>query len=219
MTAVTMPSAVVEARPVWRGWLHTIAFFAAIPGTFVLVGRADHPSAKVAALVYGLGLMAGFGTSAAYHRLAHTPRARRIMQRMDHSMIFVLIAGTCTPICLLGLPTSWGVPLLCVVTAGALLGIVLKQFAFARYKYVEYALYPGLGWAVMATMPALVRTLSGPELTLLVAGGLVYTMGIPVLMWNRPNPWPDTFGYHEIWHTATVIAGACHFAMVSMLVF
>jgi hemolysin III len=97
MTAVTMPSAVVEARPVWRGWLHTIAFFAAIPGTFVLVGHADHPSAKVAALVYGLGLMAGFGTSAAYHRLAHTPRARRIMQRMDHSMIFVLIAGTCTP--------------------------------------------------------------------------------------------------------------------------
>lgn len=218
MTAVALPAAVVEERPVWRGWLHTMAFFASIPGTVVLLSRSDRTCERVTALVYGLALMLGFGTSAAYHRLARTPRARRIMQRMDHSGIFVLIAGTCTPVCVLGLPARWGVPILCIVAVGAALGIVLKQFAFARFKYVEYALYPGLGWAVVAGMPAMVHSLTAPELILLVAGGLVYTLGIPVLMWNRPNPWPHTFGYHEIWHAATVLGGVCHFAVVSMLV-
>jgi hemolysin III len=207
-----------EARPTWRGWIHTAAFLAAIPGGLSLLAAADQTADRVAVSIYTVGLLLGFGTSAAYHRLARTPRSRRIMQRMDHSMIFVLIAGTYTPICVLGLPKAWGVPMLCAVSAGALLGIVLKQFAFARFKYVEYALYPGLGWAAVITLPALVHSLSGGELACLLGGGLLYTLGIPVLMWNRPNPWPTTFGYHEIWHAATVLAGVCHFALVTALV-
>jgi hemolysin III len=219
MAAVTLPSVAPELYPRWRGWLHTGAFAAAVPGGLVLVLRASHASARVAAAVYAIGLLAGFGTSAAYHRLARTPRARRIMQRMDHSMIFVLIAGTYTPICLLALPRPWGIQLLCVVWTVAAIGILLKQFAFHRFKVLQHALYPGLGWAAVITAPALVRSLSGAELAFLAAGGLLYTIGIPVLALNRPNPWPRTFGYHEIWHLATVLAGGCHFAVVGLLVF
>jgi hemolysin III len=205
-------------RPTWRGWLHVGAFAASIPGAAFLLLRSDRASARVASAVYGAALLLGFGTSATYHRLARSVRARRIMQRMDHSMIFVLIAGTYTPVCLLGLPAAWGIPLLCVVMAGAALGIVLKQLAFARFRVLEYALYPALGWAAIATLPALVRTLSSAELTFLLVGGLLYTVGLPVLVRRRPNPWPRTFGYHEVWHASTVLAGACHFAAVGMLV-
>jgi hemolysin III len=219
MAAVTVSPHALEERPSWRGWLHTGAFIASIPGALALILRAEHASARVAAAIYGVGLLAGFGTSAAYHRLARTPRARRIMQRMDHSMIFVLIAGTYTPICLLALPPTWGVPMLAVVWTVAAIGIVLKQVCFARFKVIEHALYPGLGWAAVVTAPALVRSMSGIELGLLVAGGVIYTIGIPVLAFNRPNPWPRTFGYHELWHLATVVAGLCHFGLVGLLVF
>jgi len=160
----------------------------------------------------------GFGTSAGYHRLAHSERAQRVMQRMDHSTIFVLIAGSYTPVCLLGLPPAWGIPLLCVVWVGATLGILLKQFAFERLKMLEYALYPMLGWAAVVATPALLKGLTTVELSLLVAGGVLYTVGIPVLVFEKPDPWPRTFGYHEIWHAFTVAAGACHFVTIGLLV-
>jgi len=198
--------------------MHAVAFVAAVPGTVYLLVRASHAAAIVAAAVYGASLLIGFGTSASYHRLARSPRARRIMQRMDHSTIFVLIAGTYTPVCLLALPRAWGIPLLCVIGAGAVTGIVVKQFGVRRIKFFEYALYPILGWAAVAAAPALVHTMTTAELALLLAGGVLYTVGIPVLIRERPNPWPRTFGYHEIWHSFTVAAGACHFVAVGLLV-
>ena len=137
---------------------------------------------------------------------------------MDHSTIFILIAGSYTPICLLALPRAWGIPLLSVIWAGAVLGILLKQFAFNRLKALEYALYPVLGWIVVVAAPVLWRGMTTVELTLLVTGGVLYTVGIPVLVRGRPNPWPRTFGYHEIWHGFTVAAGVCHFATVGLLV-
>jgi hemolysin III len=179
---------------------------------------ASHAAAVVAAAIYTASLLIGFGTSAGYHRLARSTRACRVMQRMDHSSIFVLIAGTYTPVCLLALPPTWGIPLLSVVGAGALAGIVVKQFGVNRVKFFEYALYPILGWAAVAAAPALMRSMSAAELALLTAGGLLYTIGIPVLVRARPDPWPRTFGYHEIWHSFTVAAGACHFALVGLLV-
>jgi hemolysin III len=108
--------------------------------------------------------------------------------------------------------------LLCVVGAGALAGIVVKQFGVHRVKFFEYALYPILGWAAVATAPALVRGMSTTAIVLLAAGGVLYTVGIPVLVRGRPDPWPRTFGYHEVWHSFTVAAGACHFAAVGLLV-
>ena len=103
-----------EERPTWRGWLHVGAFMLSIPAGVLLILAADHASARVAASIYAASLLLGFGTSAGYHRLARRERTQAIMQRLDHSMIFVLIAGSYTPVCLLGLPTSWGIPLLCV---------------------------------------------------------------------------------------------------------
>ncbi|MSV81687.1 MAG: hemolysin III family protein [Actinobacteria bacterium] len=207
-----------EDRPTWRGWMHVGAFALAIPGGLLLILVAHSATARVAACIYAASLLLGFGTSAGYHRLAKRPRTQAIMQRLDHSMIFVLIAGSYTPICLLGLPTAWGIPLLCVVWAGALAGILIKQFAFEKLKVLEYALYPILGWALVVATPALLSHMTALELSLLLAGGLLYTIGIPVLVRERPDPWPRTFGYHEIWHTFTVAAGACHFLTIGLLV-
>lgn len=208
----------VHERPTWRGWMHVGAFAMAIPGGLMLILVASHPSAVVAAAIYTASLLLGFGTSAAYHRLARTERSQAIMQRLDHSMIFVLIAGSYTPVCLLGLPPAWGIPLLCVVWVFAAVGVLMKQLAFERYKVVEYALYPIMGWILVAAGPALFQRMSGVEVALLATGGLLYTIGIPVLVRERPNPWPRTFGYHEIWHGFTVAAGACHFATMGMLI-
>jgi hemolysin III len=205
-------------RPAWRGRLHTLAFFAAIPGAVFLILRASHPAAVVAASIYSASVLIGFGTSAGYHRLARSERACRIMQRMDHSTIYLLIAGTYTPVCLLAMPRSWGIPMLSAVGAGAVLGIVTKQFGVRRFRLFELALYPALGWAAVIAAPVLVTHLRPVELLLLVAGGVLYTVGIPVLVRGRPDPWPRTFGYHEIWHACTVAAGACHFAAVGLLV-
>jgi hemolysin III len=207
-----------EDRPTWRGWLHTGAFLVAIPAGVLLILAARSASATVGASIYVASLLLGFGTSAGYHRLAKRERTQQIMQRMDHSMIFVLIAGSYTPVCLLGMPAAWGIPLLCAVWLGAATGIVLKQFAFEKLKLLEYALYPILGWALVVATPALLRGMTALELSLLLAGGLLYTIGIPVLVRERPDPWPRTFGYHEIWHTFTVAAGACHFATIGLLV-
>jgi hemolysin III len=198
--------------------MHVVAFVLAIPGGILLIVLARSASATVGASIYMAALLLGFGTSAGYHRLARKERTQQLMQRLDHSMIFVLIAGSYTPICLLGLPPAWGIPILCVVWVGAITGVVLKQVAFERMKWLEYALYPILGWIVVVATPALFEGLTTTELSLLLAGGLLYTVGIPVLVRERPDPWPNTFGYHEIWHTFTVAAAGCHFATITLLV-
>ena len=190
----------------------------AIPAGLGLLMIADGLAARITTAVYLVCLLAGFGVSAAYHRLARTPRARVIMQRLDHSMIYVWIAGTYVPLCVMALPMSWGVPLLIVVGIGAALGIVVKLLAFERLNWLGYTLYPLLGWASVAAAPALWRYLTTAQLVLVVAGGLVYTIGIPVLFTRRPDPWPRTFGYHEVWHGFTVVAAGLHFAAISLVV-
>lgn len=208
---------VPERRPTWRGWLHTAAFAVAVPAGVLLILAADGPAAVVGAAVYVAGVLLGFGTSASYHRLARSERACRVMQRLDHSMIFVLIAATYTPVCLV-LPAAWGIPVLAAVWVGAATGVVLKQCAIGRLRVLEYALYPVLGWMALIAAPALVDTLSGAQIALLVAGGVLYTVGIPVLLVGRPDPWPRTFGYHEVWHAFTVAAATCHFVLVGSVV-
>ena len=198
--------------------MHAVAFFVAIPAGLILILNSHAAAARTGSAIYVASLLLGFGTSAAYHRLARSDRAQRIMQRLDHSMIFVLIAGSYTPVCLLGLPPAWGIPLLCAVWTVAFLGVALKQFAFARFRVLQYALYPMLGWAAVIPLPALINGLTSIELLLLFAGGILYTVGIPVLLIEKPNPWPRTFGYHEVWHSFTVVAGACHFAVVGLLI-
>jgi hemolysin III len=198
--------------------LHTWTAIVAIPASILLIIDAHGTAARVSASIYAASVLALFGTSASYHRIARSERARRIMRRLDHSMIFVLIAGTYTPVCLLGMPKAWGIPVLATVWTGATTGVVLKVTAFDRLRALNYALYPVLGWAAVVAMPVLFHRLTGLQLAFLIAGGVVYTLGIPVLLRKWPDPWPATFGYHEIWHVFTVVAGLCHFALVGLLV-
>lgn len=205
-------------RPTWRGWLHAVAFFAAIPAGLVLVMLADTAAARTSAAIYAATLAMMFGTSAAYHRLARSETARRRMQRADHSTIYLLIAGTYVPITMVVMPPRWGIPILAVIVTLAVAGIVLKTLVFERVKWLASALYPLMGWIAVITVPVLLDELTPAQLGFVVAGGLVYSLGIPVLFLRRPDPWPTTFGYHEVWHAFVVVAAGLHFvAVTSML--
>jgi hemolysin III len=204
----------LQARPVWRGKLHVLAFFASIPAGVALIAIAEGTAATVGASIYAASLLLLFGTSAAYHRLAQSEYARTIMQRLDHSMIYLLIAGTYVPLCLVALPPGWGIPLLVVVAGLAFVGIVLKLAWFHGARRVSYSLYLVMGWVAIIAAPVLVDHLTAVQLSLIVAGGVAYTAGFPVLVLRRPDPWPSVFGYHEIWHSLTVVAAGLHFAAV-----
>lgn len=205
-------------RPVWRGLLHAWTFFLVIPAGVLLIVFADRPATRAAAAVYFGTLLLVFGTSAAYHRLARSYRQRQIMQRLDHSMIYFLITGTYVPICLVALPAAWGVPLLASVGAIGLFGVVIKLGAIRRLHAVSYVFYPLMGWAAVIATPALIDHMTPLQLGLVIGGGVAYTIGFPVLLLRRPDPWPKVFGYHEVWHSFTVLAAFLHFGAVALLV-
>ena len=211
-------SADTTERPVWRGWIHSAAFFVALPAATALVLIADSAAARTSAAIYGATLVIMFGTSAAYHRLARSEAARKRMQRLDHAGIYLLIAGSYVPIAVVSLPMGWAIPLLSVVGGAAVFGVVMKVFAFGRLHRFTYALYPLMGWAAVVTAPALVQYLTNWQLFFVVAGGVLYTIGIPILVLRRPDPWPMRFGYHEIWHGFVTVAAAFHFAAVALIV-
>lgn len=214
-----VPSAMLDVltavRPRMRGRLHQIVFFLSIPAGVVVVAAAGTTTARLGALVYACSLTAMFATSAAYHRLAQSVRARLWMRRADHAMIFVLIAGSYTPVCLLVLEGAWRAVALSVVWAGALVGVGFKLFLLHAMRFGN-ALYLVLGWAVLALVPQLVER--PVSLGLLAAGGVLYTSGTVVLTRRRPDPVPEVFGYHEVWHSLVVAAAACHYAMILLLV-
>jgi hemolysin III len=195
--------------------MHSWAFFASIPAGIALIVIASGAAAIVGAAIYSASLLLLFGTSASYHRLAHSERARAVMQRLDHSMIYLLIAGTYVPLCLVAMPRSWGIPMLAIVGSLAALGMVLKLAFFHEARLVSYSLYIVMGWAAVVAAPVLIDNLTALQFGLIAAGGLAYTVGFPVLLIRRPNPWPSTFGYHEVWHLLTVVAASLHFVAVA----
>jgi hemolysin III len=208
----------LEKRPRLRGALHSVVAVLSIPAGVLLVRASHGRTTAVATFIYILTVFASHATSASYHRLAHSRKSREVMQRLDHAMIFLFIAGTYTPICLLALARHWGIPILTIVWTVAIFGFVLKIVAFNRYRVLNVILYPILGWVAIVCLPVLSQRLSHVELGLLIAGGVIYTAGIPVLERERPDPWPETFGYHEVWHLFTVAAAVCHFVLVALLV-
>jgi len=205
-------------KPRLRGRLHQVAFFASIPAGIALVAFARGAEARVGAAIFAASLTALYGVSAAYHRGQWSARAHRIMRRLDHCMIFVLIAGSYTPVMLLALRPSWGISLLVASWVGAAVGIMITVLRLERWPAVGFTMYLVLGWLAIVAAPQLAASLTGLELTLLAVGGLLYTVGAVVLAVNRPNPSPAVFGYHEIWHTFVVSASASHFAVVLLLV-
>jgi hemolysin III len=140
------------------------------------------------------------------------------MQRLDHSMIFVLIAGTYTPVAVLVLDGAWRAAILSTVWAGAAIGVLLKTLRIDGLKALAATLYIGLGWLAIVAMPQVVRGLSPTAAALLFIGGVLYTAGSIVLATRRPNPSPAVFGYHEVWHSMVIGASACHFTVVLLVV-
>jgi len=208
----------LPSKPRLRGWFHEVAFFVSIPAGIALIALARGAAAEVSAAIFAIGLTGLYGVSAIYHRRRWSADTERIMKYLDHSMIFVLIAASYTPITLLALRPESGITLLVLAWVGAVVGIVVTIARLERWRGLGLAMYLGLGWLAVVAAPQLVRSLSPPELALLIAGGLLYTVGAVVLARNRPNPWPATFGYHEVWHTFVIGAGACHYALVLLLV-
>ncbi|HEY8523978.1 MAG TPA: hemolysin III family protein [Acidimicrobiales bacterium] len=213
-----MPQLPQLPRPRLRGRLHQVAFFVSIPAGLTLVALARDATARAAAVVFAVTLSALYGVSAAYHRRNWSARAHRVMKHLDHSMIFVFIAGSYTPVTLLALRPSWGVTLLILAWSGAALGVLVTVLRLERWHGVGFAMYLLLGWLGAIATPQLLASLSAVELTLLVVGGVLYTVGAVVLARKRPDPNPKVFGYHEVWHTFVVGANVCHFLLVLSLV-
>jgi hemolysin III len=206
------------SKPRLRGRLHQVAFFASIPAGLALVGLAQATTARVAALIFAATLTALYGVSASYHRGNWSARAHSFMKHLDHSMIFVFIAGSYTPVTLLALRPEWGVTLLILAWSGAAVGVLVTVLRLERWHRLGFAMYLVLGWLGAVATPQLVASLSRVELALLVLGGLLYTVGAVVLARKRPDPRPAVFGYHEVWHTFVVGANLCHFVLVLLLV-
>jgi hemolysin III len=200
-----------------RGRIHQVAFFVSIPLGIALVLLARGPAATTVATVYAASLTAVLGASAAYHRGRWSARARLWMKRVDHSMIYVLIAGSYTPVTVLALHGPWEVVLLSVIWACAAVGITLKMVKPDGLSVLTAALYMVMGWLAMVALPQLIRGMSPAELILLVSGGLLYTAGAIVFASRRPDPRPAVFGYHEIWHAFMVAAAGCHYVMILLV--
>jgi hemolysin III len=201
-------------RPTLRGVSHLIAALGALPAAFWLVSRASSPTAEFGAWVYGASLVVLFTTSATYHRILWTdPRLRSAVGRIDHSAIFVLIAGTYTPFCLL-IGTASGLALLATVWASAVLGMVIVVFFPRTPKPVRSTIYVLLGWMIVPFLPALHAALGTRPFLLVLLGGAFYTAGAVIYATRRPDPYPSVFGFHEIFHLLVVAAAGCQFLAV-----
>lgn len=204
-------------RPRFRGWLHQICFFLSLPAGMVLIHATSDGEARLAVGVYAVGLSLLYGVSAAYHRITWSPAARDRMKRLDHSAIFVMIAGTYTPLCVLLLSGAWSTAFLVTIWVMAATGLALAMRGIATRPGVGHTLYLTMGWMALLVAPQIARRLSDPELGLLIAGGMVYTAGAFVLASHRPNPFPATFGYHEVWHVMVASASACHYLLIFLV--
>lgn len=200
-----------DVKPTWRGWIHAATFPITIVAGIVLIVLAEGTAAKWASAVFVLTSMLLFGNSALYHRFDWNPRTKVILKRIDHANIFLLIAGTYTPLAILALPPDKGWLLLGIVWGGALVGIAFRVFWIGAPRWLYVPLYLLLGWAAVMYLGDLLEV-SVAMMVLVIVGGLLYTVGAIVYGMKRPNPWPGHFGFHEIFHVCTVLAFICHWA-------
>lgn len=224
--AVTLIDPLAEPGPVkprLRGWLHLWSFVVAVAAGITLVtvaGATVSARAAGAVAVYSLTVCGVFGVSALYHRRTWvTSRARTLMKRLDHAMIFVFIAGTYTPFAVLAMPGSTGAVVLLTVWLGALGGVVLKVAWPHAPRWLGVPFYLALGWVAVFVIPDLLQNGGVAALVLLLVGGGFYSLGAAFYALRRPVGWPATFGYHEFFHAATVVAAACHHVAVWLVLY
>jgi hemolysin III len=209
-------TATLEIKPTWRGWIHAATFPVAIALGIVLLALAEGPAAKASTAVYFASSLLLFGVSATYHRFNWGPRAKLLLKRFDHSNIFLLIAGTYTPIAVLALPQQKATILLLLVWGGAVFGIAFRIFWTGAPRWLYTPLYVLLGVGALLYVGDLFA--ANPATMILVfAGGLLYIVGAAVYGFKRPNPVPGVFGFHEIFHALTVLAFGCHWVAVLLV--
>jgi hemolysin III len=209
----------LTVKPRLRGVSHQWAFFVSLVTGLALVLSAPGGKATLAAGIYAASVAALFGTSALYHRITWaSDAARRWMRRLDHSMIFLLIAGTYTPFALLSLSGGLATAILVAVWAGAGAGIVLKLAWIDAPKWLVAVIYVALGWVVVAAFPQLYDALGVTAVAMVAAGGVLYTAGAVIYATRRPDPVPTVFGYHEVFHALVIVAAALQYAVVAFYV-
>ena len=214
-----MVDGLISGKPRFRGVSHEWAFFISLPLGLLLVISAPSGRAALAAGIYALSVALLFGASALYHRITWASEAaRRWMRRVDHSMIFVLIAGTYTPFALLALDGTLATAILIAVWVGAGAGIVMSLVWPDAPKWLLALVYVALGWVAIAAFPAMLDQLGITAMVMVGVGGALYTAGAVIYATRRPNPSPTVFGYHEIFHALVIGAAALQYAVVAFYV-
>ena len=212
---------VAAVKPRLRGWIHLGMAPIAVAGAVVLVALAPTTAGKISSAVFGLASILLFGISAVYHRGTWSPRTSAVLRRLDHTNIFLVIAGTYTPLAVVLLPDPTRRTALVVVWVGALAGLLARIFWLGAPRWFYTPVYVALGWVAVWFMPAFWdATPQGPAIVWLVAaGGLAYTVGAVVYGTKRPNPSPRWFGFHEVFHSLTVVGFVCHYIAASIAVY
>ncbi len=208
-----------RVKPKLRGWLHASAVPLSLIGGILLIVYSTTTIGRVGAAVYLAASLLLFGTSATYHRFGWGKTGEAILRRLDHSNIYVFIAATYTPLALLLLTGTSRVLLLVCIWASAVLGVLFRILWLKAPRWLYTALYIAMGWAAVAWLPQLWSTGGGLVIGLIGLGGLIYTGGAVVYALKRPNPSPTWFGFHEIFHTCTVLAAGCHYAAIALITF
>jgi hemolysin III len=203
-------------KPKLRGWLHAGTFPAVLVAGTALVCLAPTTAARVAALVFALSAALLFGTSAVYHRGDWSPRWAGVLRRMDHSNIFLIIAGTYTPLAVTTLPPDEARVLLTIVWVGALAGVAFRVFWIGAPRWLYTPVYLALGWVAVGYLGDFAAGGGTAVAVLVVVGGLLYSLGAVAYGTKRPNPSPRWFGFHEVFHAFTVIAFAAHYVGISL---
>jgi hemolysin III len=198
-----------DSKPSWRGWIHTGVLPLVIAGGIVLIVLANGGVAKAAAAIFFASSLLLFGISALYHRFNWKPKTYLLLKRIDHANIFVLIAGSYTPITLLALQQDKALPLIIVIWSTAILGILFRVFWVGAPRWLIVAIYIGMGWAAFVYVVDFFNA-NAPMMILILSGGLAYTLGGVVYALKKPNPIPGVFGFHEIFHSLTVLAFMSH---------
>jgi len=205
-----MTGAVQAVKPRLRGWLHAGTFPLSVAFGIVMVTLAPGSRARIAVAVFAVSAALLFGVSALYHRGHWSPRVKTLLKRLDHANIFLIIAGSYTPFAVLLLPDGPGHTLLWIVWSGAVAGVAFRVLWVGAPRWLYVPVYVALGWVAVAYLPQLLAGGGPGVVTLVILGGVFYTLGGLVYGIKRPNPSPRWFGFHEVFHTLTVVAFVLH---------
>jgi hemolysin III len=219
VVADTPVASITVTKPKLRGWLHAGMFPVSLAAGIVLVAGAPPGEARIAAAIFSLASVLLFGTSALFHRGNWSLRVKGVLRRMDHSNIFLIIAGSYTPFAMLGLPEDQGRLLLTIVWSGALLGVLFRIFWIRAPRWLYTTLYLVVGWVAVFFLPELIDGVGVAVVVLIIVGGCLYTLGALVYGLKWPNPWHGWFGFHEVFHAFTIAAFTVHYIAVSMVVY